>query len=74
MSFNGNLYSVDAGEDLTTKGDLHGYDTQNNRIPVGKLANKYWSSESKYRSNCCYQTVFVTQYDKIIICNKRCVL
>ncbi len=35
MSFNGNLYGVDAGEDLTTKGDIHGYDTKNNRIPVG---------------------------------------
>ena len=35
MSFNGNLYSTDSGEDLTTKGDVHGYSTENTRVPVG---------------------------------------
>ena len=36
MSFNGNLQpSSDAGEDLTTKGDVHGYSTENTRVPVG---------------------------------------
>ena len=35
MSFNGDLNAGDAGEDLTTKGDLHGFDTENTRIPVG---------------------------------------
>ncbi len=36
MSFNGNLQpSSDAGEDLTTKGDIHGYSTENTRVPVG---------------------------------------
>jgi len=27
--------STDTGEDLTTKGDLHGYSTENTRIPIG---------------------------------------
>jgi len=35
LSFNGDLNAGDAGEDLTTKGDLHGFDTENTRIPVG---------------------------------------
>ena len=36
MSFNGNLQpSSDAGEDLTTKGDIHGYSTENTRVPIG---------------------------------------
>jgi|TARA_R110002050_G_scaffold23191_1_gene62697 hypothetical protein len=35
LSFNGDLNAADAGEDLTTKGDLHGFDTENTRIPVG---------------------------------------
>jgi len=36
LSFNGNLQpGTDAGEDLTTKGDLHGYSTENTRVPVG---------------------------------------
>ena len=35
MSFNGNLYATDSGEDLTTKGDLHSYSTSNDRLPVG---------------------------------------
>jgi len=35
LSFNGDLNAGDAGEDLTTKGDLHGFDTANTRIPVG---------------------------------------
>ena len=36
MSFNGNLQpSSDTGEDLTTKGDVHGYSTENTRVPVG---------------------------------------
>lgn len=36
MSFNGNLQpGTDAGEDLTTKGDVHGYSTENTRVPVG---------------------------------------
>jgi hypothetical protein len=36
LSFNGNLQpSSDAGEDLTTKGDVHGYSTENTRVPVG---------------------------------------
>ncbi len=36
MSFNGNLQpSSDAGEDLTTKGDLHTYSTENTALPVG---------------------------------------
>ena len=40
MSFNGNLQpSSDAGEDLTTKGDLHGYSTENTRFPVGSDTN-----------------------------------
>jgi hypothetical protein len=40
MSFNGNLQpSGDAGEDLTTKGDLHGYSTENTRLPVGADTN-----------------------------------
>jgi len=40
LSFNGNLQpSSDAGEDLTTKGDLHGYSTVNTRFPVGSDTN-----------------------------------
>jgi len=36
LSFNGNLQpSSDAGEDLTTKGDVHGYSTENTRVPIG---------------------------------------
>ncbi len=36
MSFNGNLQpSSDSGEDLTTKGDVHGFSTENTRVPVG---------------------------------------
>lgn len=36
MSFNGNLQPVsDEGTDLTTKGDLHGYSTENIRVGVG---------------------------------------
>ncbi len=36
MSFNGNLQPAsDVGEDLTTKGDLHGYSTENTRVPIG---------------------------------------
>jgi len=36
LSFNGNLQpSSDSGEDLTTKGDVHGYSTENTRVPVG---------------------------------------
>lgn len=36
MSFNGNLQpGTDAGEDLTTKGDIHGYSTENTRVAVG---------------------------------------
>ena len=27
--------STDTGEDLTTKGDLHGYSTENTRIAIG---------------------------------------
>ena len=35
MSFNGNLYATGEGTDLTTLGDLHGYSTENTRVPVG---------------------------------------
>ena len=36
MSFNGNLQpSSDEGTDLTTKGDIHGFSTENVRVPVG---------------------------------------
>jgi len=35
MSFSGNLYATDSGEDLTTKGDLHGFSTINDRFPIG---------------------------------------
>jgi hypothetical protein len=36
LSFNGNLQpSSDVGEDLTTKGDIHGYSTENTRVPIG---------------------------------------
>jgi len=36
LSFNGNLQpSSDAGEDLTTKGDVHGFSTENTRVPIG---------------------------------------
>jgi len=36
LSFNGNLQpSSDAGEDLTTKGDVHGFSSENTRVPVG---------------------------------------
>ena len=36
MSFNGNLQPAsDEGTDLTTKGDIHGYSTDNVRGPVG---------------------------------------
>jgi hypothetical protein len=35
LSFNGDLNESDEGTDLTTKGDLHGYSTENVRVPVG---------------------------------------
>ena len=35
MSFNGDLNASDEGTDLTTKGDIHGYSTENTRVPVG---------------------------------------
>ena len=35
MSFSGNLYASGGGTDLTTKGDLHGFSTINDRLPVG---------------------------------------
>ena len=35
MSFNGDLYPTDEGTNLTTKGDLHGYSTENTRVAVG---------------------------------------
>ena len=36
MSFNGNLQpSSDVGEDLTNKGDLHTFSTENTALPVG---------------------------------------
>jgi hypothetical protein len=36
LSFNGNLQpSSDEGTDLTTKGDIHGYSTENTRVGVG---------------------------------------
>jgi hypothetical protein len=36
LSFNGNLQpSSDEGTDLTTKGDIHGYSTENTRVAVG---------------------------------------
>ena len=39
MSFNGDLNGSDEGTDLTTKGDIHGYSTENTRVPVG--SNSY---------------------------------
>lgn len=35
MSFDGNLYPTDEGLTLTTKGDLHGFSSENIRVPVG---------------------------------------
>ena len=50
MSFNGNLQpSSDEGTDLTTKGDIHGFSTQNVRVPVG--TNGYLLTARSTNSN-----------------------
>ena len=50
MSFDGNLQpSSDEGTDLTTKGDIHGFSTQNVRVPVG--TNGYLLTARSTNSN-----------------------
>ena len=47
MSFNGDLNSSDEGTDLTTKGQIHTFSTENTALDVGSNTNVLTADSSE---------------------------